>query len=206
MPEPNSPAARKVAQGLWQKACVLTEGELILHESQKREPPGFWSRLKLKRAQRLLQQILALTPDHWNSMWLLGKSVQRFGDERAAFEWFVKAWNQAPRNADVAREAALSAMHLGLSRHAVAYCEEALKLEPNDPGLTCNLALALIHDGKPLEALAKAKLAVEGNPSDGVSGNVMRLAQHLVQSGTSCPRNSAELQEYCHRHRSLFSN
>lgn len=135
---------------------------------------------------------------------MLGKTVQRLGDERAAFDWFVKAWDQTPNSVDVAREAALSAMNLGLARHAIEYCEEALKLKPNEPGLICNFALALIHDGKPTEALAKAKLAIDGNPKDIVSLNVMRLAQHLAQTNSACPRNSAEIQEYCRRHREIF--
>ena len=204
MLDPNSPEARREAQKLWEKACALTKGELILHENQGRKPPGFWTRLKLKRAVNLLEKVLQLAQNHWNSMWILGKTVQRLGDERAAFDWFVKAWDQTPRNIDVAREAALSAMHLGLARHAIEYCEEALKLEPNDPGMICNLALALIHDGKPSEALVKAKVAVDGNPNDTVSVNVMRLAQHLVQTMTPSPRNSAEIQDFCRKHREIF--
>ena len=204
MLEPNSPEARKEAQKLWEKACALTQGELVLHENQGRKPPDFWVRLKLKRAVKLFEQILQLVPSHWNSMWLLGKTVQRLGNEQAAFDWFVKAWDQTPRNVDVAREAALSAMHLGLARHAIEYCEEALKLKPNETGLICNFALALIHDGKPAEALAKAKLAVDGNPKDIVNVNVMRLAEHFLQTNTPCPRNSAEIQDYCRKHREVF--
>ena len=201
---PDSPEARKEAQKLWEKACALTKEELILHENQGRKPPRFWTGLKLKRAVKLFEKVLQLAPNHWNSMWILGKTVQRLGDERAAFDWFVKAWDQTPRNIDVAREAALSAMHLGLARHAIEYCEGALKLEPNDSGMICNLALALIHDGKPSEAVTKAKLAVDGNPKDTVSVNVLRLAQHIAQTNSACPRNSAEIQEYCRKHREIF--
>jgi tetratricopeptide (TPR) repeat protein len=204
MLEPNSPEARKAAQKLYEKACELTKGELVLHETQGRKHPSFWVKLKLKRAARLFEQVLKLAPDNWSSMWILGKTIQRLGDERTAFDWFVKAWDQAPRNVDVAREAALSAMHLGLARHAIEYCEEALKLKPDEPGLICNLALAFIHDGKPSEALAKAKLAVDANPEDIVSVNVMRLAQHLVQTNAPCPRNSSEIQDFCRKHREIF--
>ena len=204
MLEPNSPTARKEAQKLWKKACALTKGELVLHENQGRKPPNFWVRFKLKRAVKLYERVLQLAPNHWNSMWILGKAVQRLGDERAAFNWFVKAWDQTPRNVNVAREAALSAMNLGLARHAIEYCEEALKLEPDEPGLICNLSLALIHDGKPTEALAKAKFAVELNPKDSVSMSVMQLAQHLEQTNSICPRNSAEVQDYCRKHREIF--
>ena len=204
MREPNSSEARKEAQKLWEKACALTKGELVLHENQGRKPPNFWVRLKLKRAVKLYERVLQLVPNHWNSMWILGKVVQRLGNERSAFDWFVKAWDQTPRNVDAAREAALSAMNLGLARHAIEYCEEALKLEPNEPGLICNLALAWIHDGKPDEALAKAKLAVELNPKDSVSVSVMQLAQHLAQTKSVCPSNSDEIQNYCRTHPEIF--
>jgi tetratricopeptide (TPR) repeat protein len=202
--EPGSATARKDAQKLYEKACALTKGELILHENQGRKLPGFWTRLKLKRAVKLLERVLELVPTHWNSMWILGKTVQRLGDERAAFDWFVKACDQKPRDPNAAREAALSAMNLGLARHAIEYCEEALKLEPNEPGLICNLALALIHDGKPVEAVARARLAVDRDPSDTASQNVLRLAQHLVQTNSPCPRNNAEIQDYCRKHRDIF--
>ena len=204
MLEPHPPAARKAAQKLYEKACALTKGELILHENQGRKRPSFWVKLKLKRAVKLFEQVLQLAPTNWSSMWILGKTFQRLGDERAAFDWFVKAWDQTPRNSDVAREAALSAMHLGLARHAIEYCEEALKLEPNEPGLICNLALALIHDGKPVEALVKAKLALDRDANDSVSKSVFQLAQHLAQTNSPCPRNSAEIQEFCRKHPEVF--
>lgn len=137
-------------------------------------------------------------------MWMLGKTVQRIGKERTAFDWFVKAWDETPQNVDVAREAALSAMRLGLARHAIEYCEAALKLKPDEPGLMCNLALALIHNGQSAEALAKAKIAVDRNPKDIVNVNVLRLAAHLLKTGDPCPRDSAELDAYCRKHREIF--
>jgi tetratricopeptide (TPR) repeat protein len=204
MIEPNSPEARKEAQKLWEKACALTEGELILHENQGRKPPGFWTRLKLKRAVKLFETVLQLAPEHWNSMWILGKTMQRLGDERAAFEWFVKAWDQTPRNADVAREAALSAMNLGLARHAIEYCEEALKLEPNEPGLVCNLALAFLHDNQPMIALEQVKRAISLDATDAVTKNVLLVTEHIIATKARCPRSSAEFGDYCRRHRDIF--
>lgn len=202
---PNSPEAKAEAQRLWEKACELTKGEIILHENQGLRPPGFIAWIKLKRASSLFKRILVLVPNHWNSMWLLGKVTQRLGNERGAFDLFNKAWDQKPGNIDVAREAALSAMHLGFSRHAIEYCEEGLKLEPNNPGMICNLGLALIHDGKPQEALTKIKLAVQLNPSDSVSVNVLKLAVFLIETNSSCPSNSAQLQKFCQQNKNIFS-
>ena len=204
MQESSTVSARKKAQAIYDKACALTKGELILHENQGRKPPNFWIRFKLRRATKLFREVLELAPDNWASMWLLGKTVQRLGDEKTAFEWFVKAWDQKPKNVDVAREASLSAMNLGLARHAVEYCEEALRLDPQDAGLLCNLALAMLHDGKSAEAFTLAQQAIDRNPSDAVCKSVMKLAQHFVRTKASCPRNSAELDAYCRKHRDIF--
>ena len=199
-----SDATKKEAQKLYEKACALIHGELILHENQGRKAPGFWTKLKLKRATKLFEQVLLLIPNNWASMWFLGKTVQRLGDERAGFDWFVKAWDQKPQNVDVAREAALSAMRLGLSRHAIEYCEEAIKLEPNNSGMVCNLSLALLHDGRLEQALETAKQAASMDAKDKVNENVLRVVKHFATSKSPCPKNSEELDVYCKKHREIF--
>ena len=199
-----SDADLKEAQNLFEKACALTKGELILHDNQGRKPPGFWKKLQLKRAAKLLERVLLLAPNHWNSMWILGKTVQRLGNEKAAFEWFVKAWDQKPKNVNVAREAALSAMHLGLSRHAIGYCEEAVKLEPNNSGLVSNLALSLLHDGRPEQALVMAERAFAMDANDKVNENVLRIIKHIATTKSPCPKNGEELNAYCKNHKDIF--
>ena len=204
MEQTNSDPARKEAQRLYEKACALTRGELLLHENQFRKPPSLWTRFRLNRAVKLFERVLELAPNHWNSVWILGKTVQRLGKEREAFDWFVKAWDLKPQNANVAREAALSAMKLGLGRHAVEYCEEALAFEPNEPGLVSNLALALLHAGRPEQALEKAQEAVALDARDKVNENVLRAIRHIIANKSACPQNSAELDAYCKKYREIF--
>jgi tetratricopeptide (TPR) repeat protein len=187
-----------------ERACALVEGELLLHENPFRPSPGIWTRFKLWRASRLFRKVLQIAPHHWQSLWSLGKTVQRLGDERAAFDCFVRAWDLQPGNADVAREAALSAMKLGLARHAVEYCDAALNLEPGEPGLLCNFALALLFAGRPQEALNKANEAVEKDPHDEISQNVLRVIRHIADTRSACPSNAAELDRYCKQHREIF--
>jgi Flp pilus assembly protein TadD len=134
-------------------------------------------------------------------MWMLGKTVQRLGDERAAFDWFAKAWDLKPGNADVAREASLSAMNLGMGVMAVEYCEEALTIEPRNPGLLSNLALSQLLAGRPQDALETVREALELDSQDTVTAAVHRLIHHVVVSKSAWPRSSAEMHEYCRRHR-----
>jgi tetratricopeptide (TPR) repeat protein len=192
------------AQRWYKRACTLSHGELLLHEHQFRKAPSFWIRLKLKRAAALFKKVLVCSPHHWNSMWLLGKTEQRLGNERAALDWFAKACEEPHNNANVPREASLSAMHLGLSRHAIEYCEEALKIEPGSAGLLCNLGLAYLHDGKPAEALVHVQRAIEADPQDPVSRNVLRLIEHIIATKAACPKSSIEMQEYCQKHKGIF--
>jgi tetratricopeptide (TPR) repeat protein len=179
-------------------------GELLLHETQFRKPANLWVRFKLWRAARLFREVLRALPNDWRSMWQLGKTIQRLGDEEAAFGWFEKAWDLKPKNADVAREAALSAMHLGLGQHAIEYSEEALRIEPDEPGLVCNLALSLLHAGRPQQALEKVQEAVRLDKNDKVSENTLRVIRHIAENKAACPQNSAALQTYCKQHREIF--
>lgn len=197
-------ATRQKAQRLYEKACEIVQPELVFHENQGRSAPNFWVRLKLRRAVGLFRKVLRIAPRHWNSMWFLGKTLQRLGNEHAAFEWFAKAWDLEPKNADVAREASLSAMHLGLGRHAIEYSEEALKLEPNEAGLICNLGLAYLHNGQPEKALEVVRSAKALDENDKVTENVFRLVRHIIENKSPCPKNSAEMDAYCKRHRDAF--
>jgi Flp pilus assembly protein TadD len=197
-------ATRRKAQRFYEKACALVKGELVFHENQGRTAPNLWVSFKLRRATGLFQKVIRLVPRHWNSMWLLGKTVQRLGDEQTAFEWFVKAWDLEPKNADVAREASLSAMNLGLGRHAIEYSEEALKVEPNEAGLMCNLGLAYLHDGQPEKALEIVQHAKVLDGNDKVNENVLRLIQHIISNKSACPQNRAEMDAYCLKHRDAF--
>jgi tetratricopeptide (TPR) repeat protein len=203
-PQADSARETSEAQRLYERACALTKGEFLLHETQHRKAPSFWTRLKLKRAATLFKKVLALAPHNWASMWLLGKTLQRLGDERAAFDWLAKACEEPHNNANVPREASLSAMKLGLGRQAIELCEATLKIEPGNGGLICNLGLAYLHNGQPEEALMQVKRAIEADPADSVSRNVQRVIEHIIAKKAPCPKTAAELDDYCRKNKGIF--
>src|SRR5580765_7008207 len=64
----------------FEEASALVKDEIPLHERPAMPGPGWWLRRKLKRAISLFESVLALNPDNWSAMWLVGKVHQRLGD------------------------------------------------------------------------------------------------------------------------------
>ena len=65
------------------------------------------------------------------------------GEQSEAFRWFSVAHEVNRSQADVAREASISAMELGRSDDAVSFARAAAECRPSDSGLLSNLAIAL---------------------------------------------------------------
>jgi hypothetical protein len=60
-------------------------------------------------------------------MWALGRIEQRRGNPAAALAWFEKAHRIQPDQPDVAREASLAALDIGLSEKAVALFSQSVQ-------------------------------------------------------------------------------
>jgi tetratricopeptide (TPR) repeat protein len=178
-------------------ASEIVRNETIIHGRPPPGLPGFFLRRKLKKAIRLYEQALAINPEGWSSMWVIGKIHQRLGDQKAAFSWFLKSHNINPTQPDVAREAGLAAMDSGLVQEAVQLCFSAVKLSPDDMGLQCNLALAYLLAGDDARANECARVAVASAPEDEIPKAALSFIRDVSEGKKKRPKMLSEVFPVC---------
>jgi Flp pilus assembly protein TadD len=174
------------------KGRTLTQGLLILSGEEPLGRPGWYAKWKLRRAIQCYERALAINPNGWSSMWKLGKIHQRLGDQGAALGWFVQAHSLKPDQPDVAREASLAALDLGLISEALALSRAAVACRPEDPGLACNLALAYCLAGDDVEAVRWVTEAAERDPADTVTATAQRFISDVVAGRRERPQSLQE--------------
>ena len=177
-------------------AWALIGEQLHLHDSTHLGKPGIFVRRRLTKAIRLFKQALGTNGDGWQSMWALGKIYQRLGDDREALSWFRRAFTINPKQPDVAREASLAAMNLGLGSEGVQFCLAAVDNEPNESGLVANLALAYLVNGDLPNALENAERAVREKPDDEMSRTVKEIIGKVARGYMPRPKRLVDLNRY----------
>ena len=179
---------------LYKEGVGLIEGELVLGNFGPRVPkPGWFLRRRLRKAIRCFVQVVEINPANWNAMWLMGKVYHRLDDREESLHWFREAHRINPEQPDVAREAGIAALDLGEGNLGLEFCKAAVAMAPNDPGLVANLALAYLISGDVKQAKETAQLAVERNPKDIVSQNVLKLIEKVASGARRIPNSMREL-------------
>jgi len=181
-------------------AWQLVEQELLVHGLGHPVSVERAVQLKLERALELFARVLEINPANWSAMWFLGKIYQRLGDYSTAFMWFCRAYRVSSSQPDVAREASICAMDLGLSEDAVSYARAAVQGKPSDNGLVANLALALLLACRLSEARTAIDKATLVDPSDAVSQTVKQMIEHFVASHERPPNTTSALKNYWKKH------
>ncbi|NQT84925.1 tetratricopeptide repeat protein [bacterium] len=198
---------------LLQRGCSLIEGRILLDGSSPQGKPWWITRKKLRDAISCFEQVLAINPQNWSSIYMLGKIHQRLGDQKEALKWFSRACEINPDQPDVAREAALSAIDTGDGKTAVRYCEAALsaidtgdgktavryceaaiRMSPDDFGLILNLALAHLIAGDLTQAQACAEDAVRKAPNDKISKRVRAIINEVADGKRRPPKTGLEIR------------
>jgi tetratricopeptide (TPR) repeat protein len=168
---------------------------LILFRDQAPRWRWRWRR-RLAKAMTLYLEAHAIDGQHPGPMWALGKIYQRLGNHSEAFEWFARAYREAPDDGELAREACLSALKIGRHDDAIAYGYYATKARQDDPGLVANLALAYLLAGRVLEAKSLAEQAALRDAHDKISSSVVRLIDDVLSGRRTRPQNMRELDSY----------
>lgn len=179
---------------LLQRGCSLIEGRILLDGSSPQGKPWWITRKKLRDAISCFEQVLAINPQNWSSIYMLGKIHQRLGDQKEALKWFSRACEINPDQPDVAREAALSAIDTGDGKTAVRYCEAAIRMSPDDFGLILNLALAHLIAGDLTQAQACAEDAVRKAPNDKISKRVRAIINEVADGKRRPPKTGLEIR------------
>lgn len=137
---------------------------------------------KLEESVIEFQKCLTIIPEHWQSMMLMSKSLQRLERHSEALEHLENACKIELDNHIIAMEASLEAMHLKDIDKALYYSVESLRRKPNDYALMGNHAMNLLVANKDQEAKNTIDNAIKIKSNDAVNKNI-RLIINGVISG-----------------------
>jgi tetratricopeptide (TPR) repeat protein len=195
---PLTEAQRIKYERMYNEATDFAMKEIHLHD--RRMPrAGWWLRFKLRKAARMLEEVVRAYPESYSSMWMLGKIQERLENQEGYFTWLARSYETNPSQPDVAREASMAAMNLGRHDDAIAYAHRAAQVDPNDPGLKSNLALAYLLAGKTIQAQEPIAQALAANPTDKISQTVAEMIAHFASKGTTPPSTTQALTDYWRR-------
>ena len=138
---------------------------------------------RLKKAIALFHDALRINPESWASKWALGKIYEVLDDRRRSLKWFEEAWSLENGNVNVCREASLAAMDCSEFSKALNFADKAVALEPDDAGLHCNRALALMFLSRDAEAIEAVVSSLQLNPEDQIT-LAARAIVHSVAAGS----------------------
>jgi Flp pilus assembly protein TadD len=163
--------------------------------------PGVLLSRQLRKAISLFRRALEINPNNWSAMWFIGKVHQRFREDKDALEWFKQSYDVNPSQTDIAREASLCAMQIGNHDMAIVFAHRAIQVDPTNPGLGANLALAYLLAGRIRDAQASISQALAGDPSDTISQTISTMVQHFGTTGRVPPTTTADLLSYWQQER-----
>jgi tetratricopeptide (TPR) repeat protein len=148
-------------------------------------PTGFFGFFARRRARRGIEHMIScleIVPDSWQCMYNIGKAYQAMDDYVAGLAWFEKAFDLNKENPDIAREASLCCLALGVGETALKFAEAASNLAPENAGLLSNLALALVLNGQVPKAANTAGLAIAKDPDNPICMHVFQYIND-IQTG-----------------------
>ncbi len=114
-------------------------------------------------AQLCCQQVLALDPDHADTLHLMGLVSLHAAQYDHAVEWISRAIRQQPRP-DYLSSLGETLQRQGRHEEALKVFDKAVQLKPDDAGLWNNLGKILLTLGRPADALLSFEHVLRLNP------------------------------------------
>jgi tetratricopeptide (TPR) repeat protein len=148
---------------------------------------------KIFAAITSLKQLTHTTPDYWQAYWIMGKGYQVLGNEEHAYNAFASAYAIEKTNVDVIREYAGACLNLGKGQEGVKLAQEALSLQPDNPGLIANLGLALLINKEVDRAMQEVEKALAKNPSDHITKNLLETIKEIKYGHRRMPEKLSDL-------------
>ncbi|MCT4560865.1 MAG: SseB family protein [Crocinitomicaceae bacterium] len=171
---------------IFEKACKRQE-RLILLDGYHRKELNKSEKLKLEESIQDFAKCLEMIPDHWQSMMLIAKALQRLERHSEALEQLEAALKIETENHSIAMEASLEAMHLNDLDKAINYSKESLKRKPNDFALLGNHAMNLLVAQKDQEAMETIDKAIKLQPRDSVNRNIESIIKDVLSGKRDRP-------------------
>jgi tetratricopeptide (TPR) repeat protein len=171
---------------IFNRAGKAQEG-LIFLDGYRRKNLNTTQKLKLEESVIDFQKCLEIVPDHWQSMVLMAKSLQRLERHSEALEQLESAFKIELKNHSIPMEASLQAMHLNDLNKALFYSEESLKRKPDDFALMGNHAMNLLIAQKDIEAKNAIEKAIKLKPNDPVNRNIESILKDVMSGNRKRP-------------------
>jgi tetratricopeptide (TPR) repeat protein len=169
------------------KRAIGSQESLILLDGYQRKTLNETERLKIEESVKDFQKCIEIVPDHWQSMVLMAKSLQRLERHAEALELLESAFKIELENHTIPMEASLEAMHLKDFEKAIFYSEESLKRKPNDFALLGNHAMNLLLMQRDAEAKTAIEKAIKIQPNDAVNRNVASMINEVISGRRKRP-------------------
>jgi tetratricopeptide (TPR) repeat protein len=163
----------------YQKACDKMEGIVIL-ENYRPSGIGFFEKIRAKKAIKYFEEALEIEPNHYQSLFFLGKIYQRFGEYDKSLSLFEKVMQLEKENHNSPLEASLVAMHLNQLDKALEYSNEGLRRKPNDFALLGNHSMNLLIAGKDQETKETIVKAITLNPTDEINKRIQSKIDSVI--------------------------
>jgi tetratricopeptide (TPR) repeat protein len=171
---------------LYQQACKKMKGLIIL-EGYRPKRIGFFDKLRANKAIKYFDQALSIYPEHFQSLFFLGKLYQRLGTYEQALTYFDTALKLEQTNHNIPQEASLVAMHLNQIDKAIEYSKEALRRKPDDFALLGNHSMNLLIAGLDVEAKETIDKAISLNPADNINQRIKTKIQEVIAGQVKRP-------------------
>jgi tetratricopeptide (TPR) repeat protein len=150
---------------------------------------------KVTRGIRDLDAVTTFNPKNWPAFWIKGKGYQVLGDQVSANFEFKSSFAIQKESPDVAREYAASCIELGHGDEAVKAAQHAIRLDPEDPGLRANLALAFLISSKNQDAMDAIERSLNMSPDDKILQTVKMFVDEVIAGKRKQPKTMADFHK-----------
>lgn len=160
---------------------------LVILENYRPGKMNFFEKFRAKSAIKMFEKALKIHPEHWPSLFFVGKLYQRMGLHEKSLFHFESALSLEHENHSLPQEAALAAMHLHQIDKAIAYSAEALKRKPGDYALLGNHSMNLLIAGLDNEAFEAINSALTIMPDDEINLRILQKVTGVISGKVKRP-------------------
>lgn len=169
---------------------------LIIIDDYKIKNIGKSQKLRLEESINDFQKCLEIFPEHWQSMFLMAKSLQRLERHAEALDLLEAAFKIELENDVIPMEASLEAMQLKEIDKALFYSGEALKRNSNNFAAMGNHAMNLLVVQNDDEAKKTIDKAIQIEPNDSINKNIKIIIEEVIEGKRKRPSFEDTINNY----------
>jgi tetratricopeptide (TPR) repeat protein len=157
---------------------------------------------ELSKGMDLLKEVLEINPKNWSASWVLGKGFQRLRDYEKAYSYFKDAdiWHErrcrvpCPKHLGLLIELAKTCLDLGKGEEGLEVSRRAVRVEPNNPMLIGNHAVALAFTGNNDKAVSAINYALQIKPDDHMNKQIKIFVDRVSDGSYRLPKTLVEVE------------